>query len=97
MALVLQGCKKVVYYIDDVLVTGKTRQQHEQNLLAVFQRLQQYGLCVNLPKCRFFQDSLEFLGHNISSKGIRPTKERVEGIQNAAILQNKSELKSFLG
>ena len=97
MAVVLQGCKKVVYYIDDILVTGKTRQQHEQNLRAVFRRLQQYGLRVNLPKCRFFQDSLEFLGHIISSKGIRPTKERVEGIQNAAIPQNKSELKSFLG
>ena len=25
MALVLQGCKKVVYYIDDILVTGKTK------------------------------------------------------------------------
>eukprot|EP00731_Ephydatia_muelleri_P032647 Em0024g191a len=97
MSLVLQGCKKVVYYMDDILVTGKTRQQHEQNLRAVFQRLQQYGLRVNLPKCRFFQESLEFLGHNVSSEGIRPTKERVEGIQNAAVPRNKSELKSFLG
>lgn len=97
MSVVLQGCRNVVYYIDDILVTGKTRQQHEQNLRAVFQRLQQYGLRVNLKKCRFFQQSLEFLGHTITSRGIRPTKERVEGIQNAAVPRNKSELKSFLG
>ena len=32
MSVVLQGCKGVVYYIDDILVTRQTRQEHEENL-----------------------------------------------------------------
>ena len=43
MSVVLQGCKGVVYYIDDILVTGQTRQDHENNLWEVFRCLQQFG------------------------------------------------------
>ena len=94
---VLQGCRGVVYYIDDIVVTGRTRKEHEENLHQVFQRLEQFGLQVRLSKCKFFQEQVEFLGHIISRAGIQPTKERVEGILSAAEPNNKKELKSFLG
>ena len=97
MSIVLQGCKKVMYYIDDILVTGSSRAEHEANLRHVFQRLQQYGLRVNLEKCKFFQKTVEFLGHHISPEGIQPTEERVRGILEAPVPQNRSELKSFIG
>ena len=63
MSVVLQGCRRVVYYIDDILVTGRTRQEHEKNLHQVFQRLEQFGLRVKPSKCKFFQERVEFLGH----------------------------------
>ena len=94
MSIVLQGCKKVVYYMDDILVTGSTRMEHEANLRHVFQRLQQFGLKINLDKCRL---TVNFLGHRISPEGIRPTENRVKGILSAPVPQNKSELKSFIG
>ena len=40
--------------MDDRLVTGAMRQEHEANLCQVFERLQQYGLRVNLSKCHIF-------------------------------------------
>ena len=52
MSIVLQCCQKVVYYIDDILVTDQTRQEHEENVDRVFQRLEQFGLP---SKCKFFQ------------------------------------------
>ena len=61
MSVVLKGCQGTICYIDDILVTGKTRSEHEENLRQVFQRLQQYGLRVKLSKCRFFQDE-----HNLT-------------------------------
>eukprot|EP00731_Ephydatia_muelleri_P005994 Em0003g242a len=97
MSIVFQGCKRTVYYMDDILVTGATRKEHEANLCQVFERLQQYGLRVNLSKCRFFQHTVEFLGHSISPIGIQPTDERVKGVVEAPIPTNKTELKSFLG
>ena len=62
MSIVLQGCKGVIYYINDILVTGKTRAEHEENLRHVFQCLEQFGLCTKLSKCQFFQDSVTYLG-----------------------------------
>ena len=97
MSVVLQGCRRVVYYIDDILVTGRTRQEHEQNLHQVFQRLEQFGLRVKPSKCKFFQERVEFLGHVITPEGVHPTQERVNGILAAAEPRNKKELKSFLG
>jgi len=35
MAVVLQWCQGVVYYLDDILVTGTTREKHEKNLRLV--------------------------------------------------------------
>ena len=67
MSQVLQGIPGVVYFIDDILVTGHTRQEHEANLRRVLDRIREYGLHLRKSKCLFFQKELEFLGHLISS------------------------------
>ena len=97
MAIVLQGCKGVVYYLDDILVTGSTREEHTQNLKNVMLRLQKFGLRLNEAKWKFFQSELEILGHVVTPAGIRPTDQRVDNILKAPIPKSKSELKSFLG
>ena len=97
MTTVLQGCKGVVYYLDDILITGTTREEHVQNLRNVMARLQKFGLRVNASKCKYFQPELEFLGHVITPSGIRPTNQRIKDVLQAPIPTNKSELKSFLG
>ena len=71
--------------------------ENEANLRHVFQRLQQFGLKINLDKCRFFRKTVDFLGHRISPEGIQPTEDRVKGILSAPVPQNRSELKSFIG
>ena len=78
MNQVLQGIAGVVYFIDDILITGRTRQEHESNLKQVLNRLQQYGLRLNKSKCHFFQHELEFLGHIVSRDGIRPTDKELK-------------------
>ena len=60
---VLSGIPKVVSYLDDILVTGKDDAEHLTTLKAVFNRLQQFGLRLKLPKCRFLQQSVEYLCH----------------------------------
>ena len=51
MSMVLQGCKGVVCYVDNILVTGQTLLEHEENLQEAFRHLQQYGLKIILKKC----------------------------------------------
>ena len=97
MAQVLSGLSGVVYYIDDILVTGRTREEHSKNLRAVLQRIKEHGLRLKKSKCQFFTKELEFLGHSITPEGVKPTKSRVKGILEAPAPANKKELQSFLG
>jgi len=97
MAQVLQGIPGVVYFIDDILVTGCTRAEHEANLHQVLRRIRGYGLKLKKSKCMFFQKELEFLGHIISKEGVKPTQSHVKSVHNAPPPQNKQELQSFLG
>lgn len=57
------GMLGVIYYLDDILVTGPTREEHEKNLRLVLSRLKKFGLRFNSSKCNFFQTSVEYLGH----------------------------------
>ena len=91
------GITGVVVFIDDILVTGKTKEEHIEYLRNVLSQLCQAGLRLNKSKCLFFQKSLEYLGHLISKEGIRPTEERVKCVLNAPPPQNKQQLQSFLG
>ena len=52
----------VVCYIDDILVTGKTDEEHLINLEKVFNRLQEHGLHLKQTKCTFMSSSVEYLG-----------------------------------
>ena len=89
MAQVLQGLPGVICFIDDILVTGHTRDEHKENLHKVLTRLRRYGLRLKKSKCKFFQKELEFLGHVISNEGIKPTTECVKSIQDAPCPVNK--------
>ena len=83
MSQVLQGIPGVVYFIDDILVTGHTRQEHETNLRRVLDRIREYGLHLKKSKYLFFQKELEFLGHLISKDGVKPTESRIKNVQEA--------------
>ena len=94
---ILQGLKGVVCYLDDILVTGSSRQEHVANLEAVLARLQQYGIRLRKEKCRFFQQSLEFLGYTLSTDGVRPSEKKVSDVQAMPAPQNVKQLLTFLG
>ena len=97
MDALLQGLPHVICYIDDILITGTTQEEHLHNLSEVLQQLQSGGLRVKLSKCQFLQDSVEYLGHRIDSEGIHATPEKLDAIANAPPPSNVQELRSFLG
>ncbi|MEL7520618.1 MAG: RNase H-like domain-containing protein, partial [Cyanobacteria bacterium J06553_1] len=99
MALVLQGLldDETLVYLDDVLICTETIQEHQERLRRVFQRLQQASLTINPAKCKFFQDSLTFLGHTISGKGIQPNLLKVKAVRDYPSPSNPKEIKQFLG
>ena len=97
MESLLQGIDGVCVYIDDILVTGQTDQQHLSRLVDVLKRLQQAGLKLKKSKCSFLRPSVDYLGHTISAEGLRTSDAKVNGILKAPAPTNVSELRSFLG
>ena len=94
---ILQGIPNLSVYIDDILVTGKTEQEHLETLERTLSRLEQAGIRLKHSKCAFMLPSIEYLGHRISAEGLQPTEEKVRAISEAPAPQNVSQLRSFLG
>ena len=55
----------------DVLVHGRTREEHDGRLRDVLQQLSELGMTLHLEKCEFAQPSVKFLGHVIDGQGIQ--------------------------
>ena len=84
-------------YLDDIIITGKTEEEHLQNLSAVLSKLREANLHLKKSKCYFMVESVEYLGHIIDAKGPHPTKAKMVAVQNAPVPQDITQLKSFLG
>jgi transposase InsO family protein len=84
-------------YLDDLLVTSRSVEDHRRHLREVLRRLQQNGLVVNRDKCVFGQRQVEFLGHTIAARGISPLPDRVAAIRRFPRPSTVRELQAFLG
>ena len=67
---VAQKIKDVFVYSDDVLVASSDIESHLETLDLLLTRLNEYGLRVNLTKCKWLQATVDFLGFQISPEGI---------------------------
>ncbi len=84
-------------YLDDIIVIGRTLEEHLAMLKEVFRRLRAANLKINPDKCEFFKRETKYLGHVISGKGIQTDPDKVSAIQDMAIPKTLRELRRFLG
>lgn len=68
---VLSGLHFCYAYIDDVLVASSTPEEHIQHLRLVLERFKHYGVIIRPRKCVLGAATLQFLGHQVDSEGIR--------------------------
>ena len=97
MDQVLQGIPGVQCYRDDIIVTDRTREEHLKALDKVLGRLEEYGLKANREKCKFLQNSVEYLGHVITAEGLHQSPKKVQAMAGLPSPQNVGQLRSFLG
>ena len=62
----------IIVYLDDILVYSKNKEEHEQHLRQILQRLKDNQLYARFSKCTFFTNSIEYLGHIVDEDGLRP-------------------------
>ncbi|XP_039438143.1 uncharacterized protein K02A2.6-like [Culex pipiens pallens] len=93
----LKGLEGVKHFIDDILVFGRTREEHDRRLAALMKRIEECGLTVNKLKCQIGQTKVSFMGHLLSSDGILPMEEKVSAIKSFRRPESAEEIRSFLG
>ena len=89
--------KRIRNISDDILIGGRTEEEHDQNLEACFRTLQGNNLTVNADKCKIGLKEVSFFGHTISADGIKPSVSKVEAIQSFPPPTCQKDVSSFLG
>jgi len=99
MDRVLKGLtfKSCLSYLDDLLIASSTFESHVEEVSEVFNRLREANLKIGPMKCSFAQSQCTFLGHEVSSNGIRPPKDRLDKIKHLQPPRNIRELRRILG
>lgn len=94
---ILSGCSGVKNYLDDILVHGKTKEEHDANLAAVLACLENHNVKLNTSKCVFGSQRVKFLGFILTANGWEVQDEKVNAIKNFRTPETCAEVKSFLG
>lgn len=71
----LQGIEGIQCFFDDIILQGKTS---DELMTKVRIRLRNTNLRLNQDKCKFFQTSIQYLGHVIDAQGLHKTKQKIK-------------------
>nr|VZI19900.1 unnamed protein product [Spirometra erinaceieuropaei] len=94
---VLRGLPFVYAYIYDLLVASRNEEEHKEQLALVFDRLDKFGVVINPSKCVLGVPSIEFVGYQVDSEGLRSLHSKVEAVRNFPPPTSKRQLQRFLG
>nr|XP_055033931.1 uncharacterized protein LOC129422186 [Misgurnus anguillicaudatus] len=88
---------QVIVYLDDLIIFGRTLEEHEERLMKVLDRLEEFGLKVSIDKCQFCQPQVKYVGHIVSAAGVAPDPEKVSAVTHWKTPTDLKSLRSFLG
>lgn len=88
---------KATVYIDDLLIFGKTSDECIDRLEEVLILLEKANLKLNLSKCSFLHNVINYLGFEISSLGMRPGMTKIQSVIDFPRPDNVHGARQFLG
>ena len=97
MDAMLTGITGATAFLDDIIVSGTSPDELLQQLISVFEHIQQYGFHVCAEKCQFYWTLIKYLGFIFDKMGRRPELENISAIKNMPAPTDIKTLGSFLG
>ena len=89
--------KSCLVYIDDIIIFSKTVEDHIRHVDEILTTLTEANITLKISKCRFFSDTVEYLGHLIKHGQLQIDDTNTKSLKEAKPPTTKSELRSFLG
>ena len=93
---IFQHMKDTFILHDDLIIAGRTDEEHDKTLEEVCKRIQNVGMTFNIDKCIIAKEKIPWWGLYISKEGLSPDPEKVRALKQATPPYNKDELRSFL-
>ena len=87
----------VCNYLDDTVIFSNSFEEHMKLLDDVLGKFAEANLKLNPKKCVFATDNCDFLGMNLSSKGLTPCASHIEAIKSYPCPTSVKEVRVFLG
>lgn len=98
MTDIFKDLQFVQVYMDDIVVHSGGHQDHYEHLRQVFQRLNDNDFRLNISKCTFEANSIDFLGFHLSGDGVQPLPANVASIYAMPpVLSSRTQVRRFLG
>jgi hypothetical protein len=80
VADMIGGMDGVMHHVDDVLIWGRTKHEHDERLKEVLARFEKAGFMFNPVKCEFGKSEVMFLGHLVNGECVQPDPAKVATI-----------------
>lgn len=93
---IIEGIEGCVNILDDILVHGRSMEEHDDRLRRLLERLVKYNATVRRDKCIIGQPEVEFNGHRVSASGVLPLQSNVDVIIGMPVPKNQKQLLRFL-
>jgi hypothetical protein len=87
----------VSVYFDDIIVAGKTQQEHDSNLRKLLAKAQEKNVKFNKEKIQLNKTEVRYLGHIVSKDGLRPDPEKVAAIKDMPDPTDKEGVQRLIG
>ncbi|GFX72043.1 retrovirus-related Pol polyprotein from transposon 17.6 [Trichonephila clavipes] len=84
-------------YLDDIIIVGRSFEEHLKNVRRVLQKLKEAKLKLSPSKCHLFWRELTYLGQIISAEGVRTDSDKISAVKDWKCPTDVHQLRSFLG
>ena len=91
------GLAGVVSVADDVIIHGKTLEDHDKHLDSFFGRCREKNVKLNKEKFVSRSDNITFMEHTVTTEGLQTDPQKIEATKDYPIPQSLEELRRFLG
>jgi len=99
MDKILRGIqfKYVMVYIDDICIFSATFEDHLKHIEEVLIRIRNAKLKLHPKKCKFAVQEVHYLGHILTSEGIKPNLDKIKAVRDCPVPKKLKQVRGFLG
>lgn len=85
----------ILVFLDDIIIISQSFNEHVKDLTDTFNHLKSFQLRANREKCQFVCSEIKYLGHIITTEGIKMDPAKIEAIMCRNPPQDLKQLMSF--